>query len=254
VTFNGIDFEATADVIFGDPTELVDEAVDVSDSYAGYLGTVYYDDFPMPAEFTYTRTVLPEELECGENIIDNTATFTTIDNGVTGSADESVTIDVLCGETRLTPTNTECVDFRDYPDATGNNLEYLEYQYSEGQVTNVTPGAMFYWIEVLHSGGALSVVVDQTTAFLMEVTATDVKFYDSFCTRILDVSFALSEGDADLTATSLADGTYYMQVRYDPKSLIGELADGSSYDFYFSAFVNGADTIPDSLTLVPKFD
>jgi hypothetical protein len=254
VTFNGIDFEATADVIFGDPTELVDEAVDVSDSYAGYLGTVYYDDVPMPAEFTYTRTVLPEELECGENIIDNTATFTTIDNGITGSADESVTIDVLCGETRLTPTNTECVDFRDFPDAPENNLEYLYYQWDAGFVTNVTPGAMFYWIEVLHSGDGLTVAVDQETLFSKEITALDVKLYDAFCTRVQDVSFTLNDGDADLTATSLADGTYYMQVRYDPKSLIGEPADGSNYDFDFVAFVNGADTIPDSLTLVPKFD
>jgi hypothetical protein len=120
----------------------------------------------------------------------------------------------------------------------------------------VTPGAMFYWIEVLHSGDGLTVEVDQETLFSKEITALDVKFYDSFCTRVQDVSFTLNDGDADLTATSLADGTYYMQVRYDPKSLQDEwIGVGEIFSFDFSAVINGsAEAEEDSLTLVPKFD
>lgn len=249
--FAGSDWTGSADIVFGDPTELVDETIDVDDDQVGFLGTVGYDE--APHTFTYTRTVFAEELECGDNFIDNTATLTTNDTGTTASASARVNIYVLCGETRLTPTNTECRDFRDFPDAAENNLEYLYYDADSGFVTNVTPGAMFYWIEVIHSGGALAVDADQTTSFGRELSALDVKFYDGSCSRVLDVSFVLSGGDAELTASSLAAGTYYMQVRYDPKSLIGGSTDGtSSYTFDFSALVNGSATIPDSLMLAPK--
>jgi hypothetical protein len=44
-----------------------------------------------------------------------------------------------------------------------------------------------------------------------------------------------------------------MQVRYDPKSLIGNPIDeGGTFVFYFSAMVNGEAVIPDSLELQPK--
>jgi hypothetical protein len=254
--FGGGDWTGEAAIVFDGPTAFVDEAVDVTDTYAGFLGTVSYDH-PLPAQFTYSRTVDSAQLECGDNIIDNTATFTAVDDdndtGQTGSADESVLITVLCARSQLAPTNTECSDFRDNPDATENNLEYLLYQRDadSGLITNVTPGAMFYWVEVIHGGGALEVNVDQTTAFSMEIAALDVKLWDVGCVRVGDVSFTVSDGDASLTA-NLSAGTYYMQVRYDPKSLQGQsIGDGGTALFDFSATFNGSVST-DSLTLMPK--
>jgi hypothetical protein len=254
--FGGGNWTGSAAIVFGAPTELVDEAVDVTDSYAGYLGTVSYSD-SLPAQFTYSRTVDSSQLECGDNVIDNTATFTAVDDdndtGQTGSADESVLITVLCARSQLTPTGTECRDFRDTPDAAEYNLAYLNYQRDDasGLVTNVTPGAMFYWVEVIHSGGSLTVVVDQTTGFSKEIQSTDVKLWDAGCDRVHDIGFTLDDGGATLTA-NIGAGTYFMRVRYDPKSLVGEgIGDGETVGFDFSATFNGSIST-DSLTLIPN--
>ncbi len=81
----------TADFAFGDPTNLIDECVNVSDSFAGSLGTVCVGD-ANPTTFTYSRTVSVPQFDCVS--YDNTATFTTNDTGATGSASQTVKV---CG-------------------------------------------------------------------------------------------------------------------------------------------------------------
>jgi hypothetical protein len=69
----------------------VDECVNVTDSYAGTLGTACVGD-ANPKTFTYSRTVPVPANGCVS--YDNTATFTTNDTGTTGSASRTVTV---CG-------------------------------------------------------------------------------------------------------------------------------------------------------------
>jgi hypothetical protein len=66
-----------------------DECVNVSDSYAGALGTVCVGD-ANPKSFTYQRTVPVPPHDCVS--YDNTATFTANDTGATGSAGQTVTV------------------------------------------------------------------------------------------------------------------------------------------------------------------
>jgi hypothetical protein len=75
---------------FGDPTNLVDECVSVSDSYAASLGTACVGD-ANPTTFTYSRTIsAPSAGTCQD--YSNKATFTTNDTGATGSASRTVTV------------------------------------------------------------------------------------------------------------------------------------------------------------------
>ena len=103
-TLSGEDYEGTAQVDFTgvSPTE-TDETVDVTDTYAGFLGQLTAT-LPSPYEhtFTYQRTVAGVDLLCGENLIENTATFVTTDTGATDSDDADVTITVIC------PTGQGC--------------------------------------------------------------------------------------------------------------------------------------------------
>jgi hypothetical protein len=69
----------------------IDECVDVSDSYAGTLGTVCVGD-ANPTTFNYSRTIDVPAFDCVS--YDNTASFTTNDTGATGSASQTVTV---CG-------------------------------------------------------------------------------------------------------------------------------------------------------------
>ncbi len=109
-------FSGTAQVVFGNPTDLVDACVDVSDVFSGMNGVLHSWD---PAEevcvtnftgatktFTYTVQFGGDEdmgadywyeLECDENEFSNTATFVSQDNeDKTGSATHDLTVTVNC--------------------------------------------------------------------------------------------------------------------------------------------------------------
>jgi hypothetical protein len=97
-TLFGEDYTGTAQVDFtGVAPDETDDTIDVTDSHAGYLGQVTASP-PDPFEdtFSYQRTVPGSSLVCGENLIENTATFVTTDTGATDSDDADVTITVIC--------------------------------------------------------------------------------------------------------------------------------------------------------------
>jgi hypothetical protein len=80
-TFDNISFAANN----------VDECVNVTDSYAGALGTACVGD-ANPKTFIYSRTIPIPAYDCKS--YDNTGTFTANDSGATGSASKTVTV---CG-------------------------------------------------------------------------------------------------------------------------------------------------------------
>ncbi|MFL0268828.1 hypothetical protein [Candidatus Clostridium radicumherbarum] len=84
-------FSGTANVSFANASiNLVDESVNVTDSLAGTLGTLSYTDV-LPKTYTYLWTVGPYA-SSGDYTVNNTATFTTNDTGITGSSSWSVII------------------------------------------------------------------------------------------------------------------------------------------------------------------
>jgi hypothetical protein len=90
------DFSGTASVDFtGADVAEVDECIDVTDTYAGALGTVCVGD-ALPKTFSYTRTIQPTEEDCAGLVIDNTASFETNDTSTTGSDDWEVIVTVPC--------------------------------------------------------------------------------------------------------------------------------------------------------------
>jgi hypothetical protein len=90
------DYSGNADVIFGDPTTLVDYCTDVSDSLYGNLGTLCVDAAPHTFNYVYETTV--EVGFCGEYSVDNTATQLEEDTGDTSNAVWSITVTVECPE------------------------------------------------------------------------------------------------------------------------------------------------------------
>lgn len=91
---------ATVDFSSAAVTE-IDENADITDSFAGALGTA---SAPGPAAFAYSRTLVFGSDACGDNVVDNVAAFTTGDTGATGSDSWSIPVTVACGEgCSLTP-------------------------------------------------------------------------------------------------------------------------------------------------------
>jgi len=90
------DFSGTAGVAFGTtPADEIDECIDVSDTYAGALGTVCYGVDTLPKTLNYERLIGPYDV-CGDYTVENTASFVTNDNGNMGSDPWTVTVHVPC--------------------------------------------------------------------------------------------------------------------------------------------------------------
>lgn len=95
-------FSYTEDINWGEPSDAIDECVDVFDSNVpGGLGVVCAGD--SPKTFNYSVEVGPYEL-CGLYEINNTAFFMAQDSGAYGEASEVVLVEVPCqGGCTLTP-------------------------------------------------------------------------------------------------------------------------------------------------------
>jgi hypothetical protein len=103
----------SADFTFSDISfteNAIDECVNVTDSYAGALGTVCVGD-ANPKSFTYSRAI-PVQPGCVS--YDNTATFTTNDTSATGSDSQTVTV---CG-----PAQTGALTIGFWKTTNGQNL------------------------------------------------------------------------------------------------------------------------------------
>ncbi len=90
-----------ADVTFGDPSEVVDECIDVSDTYQGNLGTVCAEGAPQT--FQYSWNFGPYETCSSETTEEiNTASFVTNDSESTSQDSWTVTVFVPCVGCTLT--------------------------------------------------------------------------------------------------------------------------------------------------------
>jgi len=98
------DFSGNAAVVFGDPTEVIDECADVDDTHVGFLGTVCAAEAPMDFVYDFEIGPFSNPEDCGENLVDNTASFQTHDTGTTGEDTHTITVTVPCGQgCTLTP-------------------------------------------------------------------------------------------------------------------------------------------------------
>ncbi len=88
------DGEASADVVFGDPTNKVDECITVTDDRAGVLGEACVDQSPKTFNYSETFTFNAPE-DCGDQTVTNTASFDQ-ETGEDRSASSTVNFTVQC--------------------------------------------------------------------------------------------------------------------------------------------------------------
>ena len=81
----------TADIRFGEPTDVVDGLADVEDSQLGYLGQVAWDE--TPATFTYSTEIYAPGDVCGLYEVENTATLVPVD--LTEKVEDTATVEIL---------------------------------------------------------------------------------------------------------------------------------------------------------------
>lgn len=83
---------ATANVAFGAPSTIVDDCVNISDTYTG---GPQVNNVCASRTFAYSRTIVANNLTCGANTITNTASLA-VDDGATESSTATVMVTVNC--------------------------------------------------------------------------------------------------------------------------------------------------------------
>ncbi len=92
------DFSGSADVAFdaNNPTNEVDECIDVTDSEFGPLGNVCASQAPASFHYVVTFGPFADPDDCGDHDFPNTASFETNDTGTTGDDSWNVHVFVAC--------------------------------------------------------------------------------------------------------------------------------------------------------------
>lgn len=165
---------------------------------------------------------------------------------------------------RLAPTQTSCTDFRDAPNATENNLTFVEYSRKGGVISQVNPGVFFYYSQIkLASAGTLTITTDQIAnpafkEFLVHnyPSTSQVNLYNATCTAIGSATVSFLDGGtrAQVTLLNAPAGDYILGIKFDPTSIVGEAISPNTQIVYtFATSVNGGGAVnSDALTLRPK--
>jgi len=192
------------------------------------------------AVVTATTTGAP----CGSFTNTATGSATGLSN-VTASA--SVTVGG-CGSALIAPTQTTCSQFAS---GTAPSEPFLSAGLKGSTINNVSPGVVFYYASLNVSANNTSVSVvqsllrnDGTTNFpLIGVASGQAYVYTSDCVRV--ATFNLS--NPFLPTTTLNAGSYIVQIKYSPNSIVGSTiaSVGTAFPvhYFWGISLNGSSTL-----------
>ncbi len=199
---------ASANVVFGAPTSLVDECVDVSDDQYGDLGTVCWNQ--VPVTFSYAMYVGPYDA-CGFYEFVNVAAFVTNDTGAAGSDSWTVDVYVPCGGCTLTAgywkTHSEygpapCDATWDMLPGGADTIFYLsEMSYYQVLWTNPSGGNAYYILAHQFIAAKLNILNGASTTPAVDAA---MSWADTFFNTYLPYD--------KLTKVVRADAIYYASI------------------------------------------
>jgi Fe-S cluster assembly iron-binding protein IscA len=202
----------TKDFEFTSATKVVDECINVTDTYAGTLGTVCVGD-ANPSTFTYDRTESGVAGTCTD--YNNTATFVTNDTGATKDASQTVTV---CKAVDLNVSKIVTTSFtRTYSWNIDKSVDKTKVTIADGASATFN-----YTVEVTHDAG-------KDTDWAAKGTIT-VKNPNDFEDIVADITDAVDNGGtctvtggsgATIPAGKSVDFDYTCTWSSTPSSLSG---------------------------------
>ena len=164
---------------------------------------------------------------------------------------------------RLTPTNTDCQDFRD---GTATDLTAAAYGVRQKKINEVNPGVFFYYTPVTiasTAGIADQVKIEQSRTALAQFSIKFLRVWDpkappNDCSQLFTVAACV--GLKECTFEVGQTGSFIVQVQYDSQSIKGTNVCPDAFSglnlptstHTFSTKVAGALTTSDSLQVAPK--
>jgi uncharacterized repeat protein (TIGR01451 family) len=182
--------------------------------------------------------------------VTNTATAT---NGTVTSNQAQATINQVASTGKITPTATTCQQFRD-----GTNGDLLDEMYNvKGNTINsIAPGVMFYYSKITWTSGATIEVRQSNTLGWKIMGVQQLIVWDANCVKTSATgTYNSTTGTVTFTTTGLTAATYYISIKYDPGSLVGQAVPTKPTNVYtFVTWINGTQIIPswDSVNVKAK--
>jgi hypothetical protein len=144
---------------------------------------------------------------------------------------------------QITPTQTTCTQFRD---GTAATLGSVQYSVKNAKISQVNPGVFFYWVPVTN-GGTYTITQTATPNFKKFSQAAGSFVYNSSCAK---VDATVSTANGVTTVTFSGTGTFYIGIKYDTGSVVGENNPGGTVHYDFTT--GGVPGSTAGLDLVPK--
>jgi hypothetical protein len=154
---------------------------------------------------------------------------------------------------KITPTQTTCEQFRD---GTNGDLTDEFYLARANKIVSIAPGVFFYYSKITAPASSFTIEVKQSQTLNWKTIGTmQLILWDANCIKTA-VTGSSNNGTVTFNATGLTAGaTYYVSVKYDPTTLVGQAVPGKPTNVYsFLTWINGSPvlTSPDAINVKPK--
>jgi len=154
---------------------------------------------------------------------------------------------------KITPTATTC---RDFSNGSAQTLSFLNYSVSGGKIkNNVTPGVFFYWVAVTAPAGNNSVTITQTittgnfTGLFNMASGSNV--FSSSCNSLTPtITQNTTTGAVTVQWNAPTAGTYFIGIKYDSKSIVGDPAPSPGTTVHYNFATTGVPGSTSGLDLI----
>jgi hypothetical protein len=149
---------------------------------------------------------------------------------------------------QITPTGTTCSQFSS---GTAETLGSVQYDLNNGLIHRVLPRTFFYWVRVTAPAGNNILRITQTittgnfnTFFAGNRNGSNV--FDSDCVS-LQRRITQSGNTVTVRFNAPAAGTYFIAIKFNAQSLIGEAAPSPGTTVHYEFTTTG---VPDSTSVL----
>jgi len=154
--------------------------------------------------------------------------------------DDNATIPNPTPTGQITPTGTTCQQFRD---GTAVTLSTIEYHLKGANINNVAPGVFFYYVGITAPSSNFAIRVGEWNNSGWPVIASQKDqaiVYANDCVRVPNTTVNFdANGEAWINVNTFTPGaTYYVSVKYDPRSVVGFIPTGTPTVAYFFGTYN----------------
>ena len=157
-------------------------------------------------------------------------------------------------------TGTTCRQFAGLDPASGEagrDITSASYSVKDGKINQVSPGVFFYYSKIKAPASNFTIEVKQSNPLSWKVIETkQIILWNAGCTKAFGTELANASGTTTFKVTGLTSGaTYYVSIKYEPNSLVGQSVPGNPKPtnlYTFLTWINNEKVISSQASVTVK--